>query len=407
MLVAIAVTMALLAEPARADAPSVGAQFHATWSDYEDAERLAVLDKLAAAGVEWVRIDLGWRTFEEAGKGELSEWYAARADQAVDAALARGMRVLATLQDTPAWANGGRPKAVPPDDPADYARFAGCAATHFKGRVAAWEVWNEPNLESFWAGADPARYATLLRAAHPALKAGDPEALVVAGAVSRNDDAWLGRMYDAGAGGAFDVVSTHPYPDPSDSPPELPDNGDAGRIDHIAAVRRLMDGRGDSGKELWVTELGWSSHGGNRGKPSSKRGVTAEQQADYLRRSLDFFASRHPYVSKVFWYNERDKDTGDPHEDGFGLLSRDLDEKPAYRALASRAGAPSEAEPAAPRGRQDRPPERDLRRFADCVAGRPVADPAPPRRGPDGFPATLLLLLLAVPAALAAWRLRR
>ncbi|MDP8993049.1 MAG: cellulase family glycosylhydrolase, partial [Actinomycetota bacterium] len=184
-LLAAVCVVALVAagESARASTPSVGVQFHGTWSDYSDEDRLAVLDKLAAAGVDWVRIDLGWRTFQENDKAEVSEWYADRADRAVDAARERGLKVLATLLDTPSWANGGRAKQVPPSDPADYSRFARCAAAHFRGRVAAWEVWNEPNFESFWDGADPARYAALLRAAHPAIKAGDPEALVVAGAV--------------------------------------------------------------------------------------------------------------------------------------------------------------------------------------------------------------------------------
>src|SRR5688500_2161874 len=48
--------------------PAVGVQFHATWGDYNDTQRIALLDKLAAANIRWVRIDLGWRAFEENGK---------------------------------------------------------------------------------------------------------------------------------------------------------------------------------------------------------------------------------------------------------------------------------------------------------------------------------------------------
>jgi hypothetical protein len=52
----------------------------------------------------------------------------------------------------------GRPPAVPkeliphgknvagrPAAPTIFGRFAGAVATHFRGRIAAYEIWNEPN----------------------------------------------------------------------------------------------------------------------------------------------------------------------------------------------------------------------------------------------------------------------
>ena len=313
--------------------PTVGVQFHGMWSMYSDAQRAAALDAMAAAGVRWVRIDMAWRGFEEQGRGVISQWYVKRADSVVDMARARGMKVLVTLLDTPAWANGGQSKNVPPTDVADYARFTNWMATRFAGRVQAWEVWNEPNLDDFWLGEDPVRYAQLVRAAYPAIKAGDPQALVVAGAIAQNDDAWLARMYDAGAGGHFDVLATHPYQGPIDAEPELPDNGKWWIMDHIGAVRNLMVARGDAGKQLWATEFGWSAHANTGFEASWDRGVSEATQADYLVRAVKWFGSKHPYVTNVFWYNERNKATGDIHEDNFGLLRHDLSPKPAYHAL--------------------------------------------------------------------------
>jgi polysaccharide biosynthesis protein PslG len=320
--------------PAQAAAvPAFGVQFHATWSDYTDAERAAFLDKMAAAGVHWVRIDLGWRTFEERSKGTVEQWYVDLTDRVVDMARARGINVLATLWSTPAWANGGKSSNVAPTDVNEYARFAGWAASHYRGRIAAWEIWNEPNADGFWAGADPVRYAALVRAAYPAFKAGDPNALVVAGSVSLNDTTWLARMYDAGVTGSFDVLSTHPYPGPADAPPEVVDDGHTWQLDHIGAVHSLMVARGDGAKPVWATEYGWSSHANTGSEPTWKKGVTEAQQADYLVRSLSWFASRHPYVTNVFWYNDRNKATGDPQEDNYGLLYRNLTPKPAYTAV--------------------------------------------------------------------------
>ncbi|MBW3669655.1 MAG: cellulase family glycosylhydrolase, partial [Actinobacteria bacterium] len=248
--VAMVATIGQLAAPAApaqatTATPAFGVQFHATWGDYTDAQRIALLDKLAAAKIGWVRIDIGWRAWEEHGKGVISQWQADMMDRIVAAAEARGIKILGTLWHTPAWANGNKSATTPPDDPAEYARFARYISERYRGRIAAWEVWNEPNLEAFFVGTDPVRYAALVRAAYPAFKAGDPNALVVAGSVSLNDDAWLKRMYDAGVSGSFDVLSTHPYQGPADAPPEIVDDGNRWILDHIGAVHALMVARGD------------------------------------------------------------------------------------------------------------------------------------------------------------------
>ncbi|MEA3055966.1 MAG: polysaccharide biosynthesis protein PslG, partial [Actinomycetota bacterium] len=315
--------------------PAVGVQFHATWSDYTDAQRIAVLDKFAAAHISWVRIDMGWAAIQETGRGQISQWYVDLIDRTVASASARGIKVLGTLLDTPGWANGNRGHSTPPDDLGDYAWVANWMATRFRGKVAAWEVWNEPNLTSFWANADPVKYAALVRAAYPAFKSGDPNAQVLIGAVSQNDTAWLGRMYDAGVSGSYDVLSTHPYQGPADGAPEMPDDGNYWILDHIGAVHALMVARGDGAKKIWATEYGWSSHTNTGTEPAWKKGVTEAQQGDYFVRSINWFAQRHPYVTNVFWYNDRQKATGDPQEDGYGLLRRDLSDKPAYTAIKS------------------------------------------------------------------------
>ena len=146
------------AEPPVAMLPGVGTHFHATWTSYTDAERIEVLDKLAAAGVEWVRIDIGWSSLQEVGPESYSDWYVDQADFVIDAANERGIKVLGMLWRTPSWANGGRNVNVPPRDFDAYGEIARWAAEHFRGRVAAWEVWNEPNLDGFWDG-EPCRHS--------------------------------------------------------------------------------------------------------------------------------------------------------------------------------------------------------------------------------------------------------
>jgi hypothetical protein len=312
--------------------PEVGVQFHATWSNYSASDRVAILDKMKAAGMQWVRIDLGWASYEYHGPGQIESWYVQRADAAVNEARARGFKVLATLWQTPAWANGGAGTTAPPSNPGDYARFARWVADHFKGRVAAWEVWNEPNLSEYYSGT-AASYASLLKAAYPELKAGDPAAKVVLGGPAYNDDAYIAALYANGIKGSFDVMSTHPYQGFADAAPETPDDGTRGTFSHVASVRNLMVANGDGGKELWFTEFGWSSHATPAGAPNWRWGVTESQQADYFMRSLRWIAQNAPYVTKVFWYNERNQVSGDYHLDNYGLLRADLSEKPAYQTI--------------------------------------------------------------------------
>jgi hypothetical protein len=314
--------------------PAVSVNYHAMWSDYTDQERNAVLDRMVAAHVEWVRIDFGWRALEEHCRGCIGQWYVDRADRAVDAARARGLKVLMMFWMTPDWANGGRGPYVPPSDPREYAKRARWMAEHFRGRVDAWEVWNEPNEDYFWDGT-ASQYAAMLKAAYPAFKAGDPGATVVLGGPDYNDTGWLQSLYGAGVRGSFDVMATHPYQGQHDDPPETPDtDGDnIWLLTHVEAVHELMGRWGDGAKPIWFTEFGWSAHPNQGDEAPWEVGVTRQQQADYLIRTLRLVAERYPYVTNVFWYNERNRDSDNVQVNNYGLLRRDLSPKPAYRAL--------------------------------------------------------------------------
>ncbi len=312
---------------------AVGSQFHCNWAFYTDPERTAVLDKLAAAGATWVRIDTSWSGIENTGKGARNTWYIAMVDFCVNEARARGLNVLVTLWLTPSWANGGRGERVPPTNPQDYADFARWATTYWRGRVAAWEVWNEPDpTQSFWQGTID-EYVELLRAAYPAFKAGDPQAQVVLGGPSSNDDGWIRQVYARGAKDSFDVLATHPYQGIADAPPERPDDGHRWWFTHLPVVRQVMLDYGDAAKPIWFTEFGWSAHANQPGIPDWLRGVTPEQQGDYFIRALEYTRKNYPYVRVAIWYKERARPGDELHQDGFGILNSDLSERPAYWRL--------------------------------------------------------------------------
>jgi hypothetical protein len=78
------------------------------------------------------------------------------------------------------------------------AGFMGLLAAQLKGKVAAYEIWNEPDNEDFW-------HAPIGQPLHGARQGGpsgdqaaDPGAIVLAGPVSGSDYDFA-QMYAAGA----------------------------------------------------------------------------------------------------------------------------------------------------------------------------------------------------------------
>lgn len=326
--IACALLLSGLGLPARATAatpaPGLGAQWHALWADQTPETRTRELDIMAANGVQWLRIDVGWTMIEpREGQYDLA-WGVPLVESVVDQARARGMKVMVQFWRTPSWANGGRGETAPPTDPADYANALGWLVGRMKGRVAAWQVWNEPNLDSYFTGADPTRYVSLLKPAYRAAHAADAAAVVVFGGTMYVDTDWIGRAYAAGAQGSFDVMAVHPYQGRSDLPPESPDTGDRTRMMHVDVLVDLMAAKGDAAKPIWFSEYGWSVHTNTSTTPVWQLGVTEAQQADYFSRTVALVQARWPQVRNLFWYNSRDKDTGSLHTDRRGLMRRDF-----------------------------------------------------------------------------------
>jgi hypothetical protein len=283
-------------------------------------------------GAGWVRIEFRWNEAEPT-QGSYDSNMIARYDRAVDTARAAGAKVLVFVNGSPKWASGSRIPMTKPQNPADYANFMRFVATRYAGRVSAWEVWNEENTTRFWSsGPSASEYVSLLKAAYPAVKAGDPGALVVFGGTSLNDYPFIEGAYAAGAKGYFDVMAVHPYP--GANPPEAV-WGSNGRIAPSAftgfrEVRNSMLARGDD-KPIWLTEFGWST------TTTSGAGVSLSQQADYLTRAFRLLES-YPYVTIAYWYNLRNNfwdNDADSWETQLGLMRTDFTHKPSYNAFKS------------------------------------------------------------------------
>ena len=287
---------------------------------------------ISDVGAGWVRLEFRWNEAEPSSKGSYDSNIIARYDRAIDTARAAGAKVLVFVNGSPRWASGSRIPMMKPQNPADYADFVRFVAARYAGKVSAWEVWNEQNTSRFWpSGPSPSAYVPLLKAAYPAVKAADPNALVVFGGVSQNDYSFIEGAYAAGAKGYFDVMAVHPYP--GTNPPEAVWH-EGGRIAPTAftgfrEVRSSMLARGDD-KPIWLTEFGWST-------TTEAWGVTQAQQADYLTRAYKLLES-YPYIAIAYWYNLRNNhwdDDADTWETQLGLMRTDFSHKPSYDAFKS------------------------------------------------------------------------
>ena len=152
-------------------------------SDASRSERARQLDHAETLGVRLLRRDIHWHRLEPV-EGEL-HWETV--DDGVDDITDRGMELLALLVYGVPWATTATEddKMYPPDDPADFARFAGRVAERYADRVRLFEVWNEPNNGwRFWKPTiegDPEAYGALLSAAGAAIRAAHPDPVVLYG----------------------------------------------------------------------------------------------------------------------------------------------------------------------------------------------------------------------------------
>jgi len=302
-----------------------GVAAHLLWSDRSNPEVELELDRMAAAGVRWVRFDVGWVSFEP-NKGDFSTYFANRLDWITAEALNRGIEPQLNIISTPGWANGNRGWRYPPTNPSDISGFVNKLVSRYKGRIRYFEIWNEPDASSFWRPApDAVAYVQMLRAAYVAAKQANPDAQIISGGLMGNDTEYLQQMYDAGAGGHFDLLGLHPYTGAQSPNEPAAEYNTRWNFYGIPLMRAVMDANGDTGKKIWVSEFGWQTSG------HGDATVSLTTQARYVGEAYDRLFRDFPYIEAMCVYDFRNDgtDTQNP-EHHFGLLYHGFTAKPSY-----------------------------------------------------------------------------
>lgn len=281
-----------------------------------------------AGGIGWVRDDLRWERMQSEAGGEIV--VPAYRDEEINAHIEAGNKVLLVL----AYGNSNYGNRFPKTDEEiiAYAAYCKAVAAHFKGKVDAFEIYNEPDYAYFaqWdiTGAD---YVKVLKAATEAIREVQPNATIVGGALctmsnpnSRArtvakqifEDPLVTNYMDAFSFHSYDYYSDGAYSD---------ENKTMNFAGQIKFIEDLLINTNNPNLPIWITEDGIPSEGS----------VYANEiiQAEDTARALAAVAA-NSRVEKYFIYNLHEKTHSSILENSFGLVDENYEPKPVYSAVA-------------------------------------------------------------------------
>jgi len=227
-------------------------------------------------------------------------WYWAELDQLVDLATANGADTTITLGQTPQWASArprekddyyGPGRAAEPERMSDWRAYVRAVATRYKGRIRAYQVWNEVDWVGMYSGS-MRKLAALTRATARVVRAVDPEALVVGPAfvpLAGHDPDLLRSYFRHGPARYLDAFGVHLY---SDSPEES--------FVLLEKTRAVLAEVGAGHLPVWNTEI---TYGRRKTGVLNKRAAAGAVARAYLLA---------PYngVRRQYWYAWDDRDFG-------------------------------------------------------------------------------------------------
>ena len=269
------------------------------------------LDAAKDAGLGWVRVDFNWVDAEPAVQGTY-DW--TRFDAIVSAADARGLKVLAVLAYTPAWASQGDTKADGSNNDiptaGTYAPFVTAVVNRYKAKVTHYEIWNEPNLGQFFEGTPQDYIDRILVPGADAVHAACATCTVMGPGLATIGTAyatWLDAVLMQAAP-KLDIISGHIYagfPVPGGGAGTTSDSffnkleshrvikvGSATIYEGPLSFKEVLDQHAVT-KPFWMTETGKEGTLGN----------AAEEEAQrlYTRQVLDVMVNRPWWTTTIFY----------------------------------------------------------------------------------------------------------
>lgn len=321
---------------------------------YTDRNRALTL--MNNARFDWVRQQIQWKDIEgpkgSFGWGEL--------DSIVADANAKNIKVMLSIVRAPSWARVDGTNGMP-DNVKDMGDFVEALSTRYKGKVQAYEIWNEQNLAHENGGSkesiDVARYMEMLIESYNRIKAIDPDAFVISGALTSTGDSptaiddmtYFEQMFTYKDGiikRYVDGIGFHPSPsyNPPDTLwPDQPGPGPGWRdhpshyFRHIENLKNLMDKQGLNDFQVWITEFGWATQNETPGYEYGNS-ISFDQQAEYVLGALQKTRNDYPFVAvMIVWnlnfailWNEQNPPQPLHEQASFSILNTDWSPRPVY-----------------------------------------------------------------------------
>jgi polysaccharide biosynthesis protein PslG len=327
------------------------------------------LRMLSEAGFTTIRQHFPWEDIEIHGKGDFIDrrndpagvdaW--AKYDNIVSLAERYNIEIIARLDNPPSWTRALTDTIgshAPPDDFDHFGDYVAAVVSRYRDQITYFQLWNEPNIYPEWGEqtVNPEAFTELLCTGYRRAKEVNPEAVILAGALSPtislsgrdlNDLIFLQRMYQAGAGDCFDIFSAQGYGLWS-GPTDRRLRPTVINYPHVLLLRDVLVANGDAEKPIWISEAGWNTV--PDGMPAPYGQVTLEQQARYAVDAYALAQAEWPFVGVInYWFFKRPSDAEmDQPWYYFRLLEPDFTATPAYRALVDYATSP-EAQVVEPR----------------------------------------------------------
>lgn len=205
----------------------------------------------ALSGVGWVRF-----VFSVVSNGKVAtldetfNFY----DPIIRSLVAQGTKVLLVLLQDTYWGNGPWDNGNWPSFTLGFAAVAGKIAQHYKGLVAAYEVWNEMDISGQPTSIfiSPEIYATLLVATSKAIKQSDAGAKVISGGLAGGDPiSYMNKVrVTIGNLSCIDAIAYHPY---GQTPPNT---AVFDWLPRYTLGKSLQTMYNAFGLPVWITEIG-------------------------------------------------------------------------------------------------------------------------------------------------------
>lgn len=288
-------------------------------------------------GAKYLRCAFSWNGIEpQEGKYDFRFW-----DMLVEEAERAGIGLIPYVAYTPEWA-ARSPKEFwkqPPRDPALFARVMKELASRYRGRIASWELWNEPDLAEYWQGS-AGEFAALIKAGAVAVREGDPNAVIVLGGMSHGPGEFFDTLiYQHQLQRWVDIIAFHGYPESWDE-----DRAETVFHERVARMDHYITRTG-SGLDLWLNEMGYADYRYRPAKASVWGTNTYYAYEHTPRYAAEFLFKSYAMtvaagnVSLAGWYRIDDFRHSDKRmpEDKvhyhLGLVDVKGNPKPTYHAL--------------------------------------------------------------------------